>query len=343
MFNFTTQTVLNQITGNFIDHSQDGKKPYVRIANIRFDVPEEGGSRKVLDVTKKLWSPSNFASVTFNLGTITAPTDADAYFRLYFYVGLTMDGFDPYFANALTYKGKPITLEFVWKKNETADKVAKRIKKTADKFQIFAEQRKFFNVTVNGANITFTALMDYLILKEAKLQQYDATAKPIDCCTSEGDYFDVMWGVPATYKFKTADHTWEIENKKFEDGELKTIESPEVPIAPGISAFCDYNWIIRNLRLPTYANTNFWSVNAQEMPVAGGKYNQYIVRLCADRDNIAGEVVGQRARSVTTHVFYVLDCDDPELSKFEEALKAVAGQQNFLIEADTKFGAPFGK
>ena len=39
-------------------------------------------------------------------------------------------------------------------------------------------------------------------------------------------------------------------------------------------------------------------------------YTQFIIRLCAERDGIGGEVVGQRATSVTNHVLYVLDQGD---------------------------------
>ena len=42
------------------------------------------------------------------------------------------------------------------------------------------------------------------------------------------------------------------------------------------------------------------------MPTPGGVYTQFTIRMCKDRDGIAGGVVGQRATSVTTHVFYVL-------------------------------------
>ena len=65
--------------------------------------------------------------------------------------------------------------------------------------------------------------------------------------------------------------------------------------------------MIHNLRLPTLANTYFWAVNKSEMPVVGGNYVQFIIRMCVDRDGIAGHEVGQRATSVTTHVLYVLD------------------------------------
>jgi len=88
---------------------------------------------------------------------------------------------------------------------------------------------------------------------------------------------------------------------------LRDLEDNEIAIEPGLEAFGDYNWIIHNLRLPTLANTYFWAVTKSEMPVVGGNYTQFIIRLCTERDGIGGEVVGQRATSVTTHVLYVLD------------------------------------
>jgi hypothetical protein len=73
---------------------------------------------------------------------------------------------------------------------------------------------------------------------------------------------------------------------------LRDLEDTEVGIEPGLEAFGDYNWMIHNLRLPTIANTYFWSVTKSEMPVVGGNYTQFIIRVCKERDGIAGEVVG---------------------------------------------------
>ena len=39
--------------------------------------------------------------------------------------------------------------------------------------------------------------------------------------------------------------------------------------------------------------------------VMSEKYTQFIIRLCKERDGISGEIVGARAKSVTTHVLYV--------------------------------------
>jgi len=98
-----------------------------------------------------------------------------------------------------------------------------------------------------------------------------------------------------------------VDTKTLDSDGARDLTEDEVAITPGIEAFGDYNWIIHNLRLPTLANTYLWSANKSEMPVVGGTYTQFIIRMCVDRDGIAGGVVGQRATSVTTHVLYVLD------------------------------------
>jgi hypothetical protein len=56
------------------------------------------------------------------------------------------------------------------------------------------------------------------------------------------------------------------------------------------------------------------------MPVVGQQYVQFIVRLCKERDGISGSIVGARAKSVTTHVLYVLSTETQGMSDLETAL-----------------------
>jgi hypothetical protein len=151
-----------------------------------------------------------------------------------------------------------------------------------------------------------------------------------------------MYGVPVTYKFTGTTIT--SENKKVVDGEKVDLEDNEVAVLPGLEAFCDYNWIMHNLRLPTAANTNFWSFTKQqgELPAVGQIYTQFIITMCKDRDGIAGGVVGQRATSVTTHVFYVAgDASTSGTPAYN--FNTVIGNLGKTIKttADTALAAPF--
>jgi hypothetical protein len=138
-----------------------------------------------------------------------------------------------------------------------------------------------------------------------------------------------MTGIPCVFTLNE-DTKAVVAGTQYMDAEGALQDYPEdgsiVKIVPGAEAFGDYNWIIHNLRLPTLANTNFWSTTKSEMPVVGGEYDQIIVRMCKERDGIAGGALGMRVTTVTTHVFYVL-----------------RSQSQFIMDAFTTIGVPASK
>jgi hypothetical protein len=76
-------------------------------------------------------------------------------------------------------------------------------------------------------------------------------------------------------------------------------------IEAGAVGFGDYSYIIRNLRVPTGANTRFGHILEDEAPVAGALYDQYIFNMEVERGIMGGDAMGQIATSRTTHVFWV--------------------------------------
>ena len=326
MFNFTTQTVYNQISTsgahkNLIDKSGDSKTPSLRIGNTRFD------AKDITSIQVKAPTAEQLASVTFDMADII-PSTGETTGRIVLYLGLSMGSQDSFYSNALLYKGKPFYVEFPVKASEGADVVAKRVKAIADKYILFqtGEKDKILDVTYSatpavGADpgpaadatgtVTFTCVNGYQIIKKAALQKYDPKAYTIDCCADQGDFVDVKVGVPVIYKLVSGEvKTKDGNGKQYyidEAGTEQELGSDMIAILPGLEAFGDYNWIIHNLRLPTAANTGFWSPakQADELPIVGQKYTQFIITMCVDRDGIAGQVVGNRATSVTTHVLYV--------------------------------------
>lgn len=72
-----------------------------------------------------------------------------------------------------------------------------------------------------------------------------------------------------------------------------------------IAEFGTYNYMIHNLRLPTNANIRFASQAEVEMPVKGGKYNQYTFEYTVPRRLGGLSVAGQKNWSTTTHTFFV--------------------------------------
>lgn len=79
-----------------------------------------------------------------------------------------------------------------------------------------------------------------------------------------------------------------------------------VEYKPNVVEFGTYNYLLHNLRLPTYENYRFTSQAAVEMPIAGAKYVQYCFLYCVPRPGLGGlSVAGQFNHSTTTHVFFV--------------------------------------
>lgn len=319
MFNFTTQSVYNNIVKatpqqiknktvknpNLIIENTEGKTPYLRIGNTRFN------KNDILDVVVKTPTVENLANVRFNMQKILIPndsTDNEITARIVLYVGLSMNDQSAFYANNFVYKGKPLYIEFNVKKTDTAENIAKKVKANADKyFLLTLGSEKILDVTLNGPEVVFTGVNGYQQIKTAKLQKFDPNRKVVDCCTNQGEYYDVITGVPVIYSTDINGVVSANTKKLCPDGTVDDISDDEVAIAPGIEAFGDYNWIMHNLRLPTAANYYPWSPANRmgEMPIPGQSYTQIIVRMLKERDGIMGEIVGARGTSVTTHVFYV--------------------------------------
>lgn len=351
MFNFTTQSILNTVDkwtgtgstkGKNVIINNSGRYPQVRIGNARFNWP------CVLDIHKASYVPENLAEVTFDLSKISdlvAEADIVGTYRIALYIGLSMNSQDSFYANDFVYKGKPFYVEFIVKNKEelTNGTLPTRIKKLAEQYLIFQADEKILTVETNSTEghtneVTFKATNGYQVIKKAYLQHFDEKAIQIDCCTTGAEFINLIEGIPAVYTLNEDGVVTLGDTPKHMNGDGAPIAytDTEVPIKPGTEEFLGYNWIIHNLRLPTGANTQWWSPVPGEMPVVGGKYNQYIIRIIKDRDGIAGGILGQRATTVTTHVFYVMD--GQPTTDFEGAIASLGTTIN---GADIVTNAPY--
>lgn len=95
------------------------------------------------------------------------------------------------------------------------------------------------------------------------------------------------------------------------------------------------NYLIHNLRLPTYENYRFTSPAVVEMPIAGTGYTQFTFLYCVPRPGLGGlSVAGQTNNSTTTHVFYVAA---NIADKFGKALGAIGVSISpIVVPEDTK-------
>lgn len=98
--------------------------------------------------------------------------------------------------------------------------------------------------------------------------------------------------------------------------------------------FGTYDYLLHNLRMPTYENYRFTSPAVVEMPMPGVKYTQYTFLYCVPRPGLGGlSVAGQFNHSTTTHVFFV--AEDAK-ADFEAAFDAIEWVEVNLGDHDSK-------
>ena len=88
----------------------------------------------------------------------------------------------------------------------------------------------------------------------------------------------------------------------------------------GVVPFATGEWLIENLRFPTYPNIRYWGVGDQDRPIPGVVYVQYSFGYESPRPQLGGlSGVGQAMYAVTRHVYYVPAGDLAD--EFEQAFK----------------------
>ena len=297
MFNFTTTTVINSIKdytsgkdrwiGTDASHNIVGSLNVLRVMN--FKAPN------VTAIYKAVANDPEMAKVTFDFATDITAAEGDQ-FRLSVYVGLRQASQDSRYSNDLILKGKPFTVDFIWKKSpaETVESLVN----TINKYMVFVYGSKLLNVSYSGAFLTLEATSEYQIFRKLDIEKLDA----------EGYFY------MGSYKtVKTLDSI----AKKDSNAEVLTTEEGYFV---GKEGFGTYSYVLHNLRIPTSANTRAFRVYEDEAPIVGAKYNQYTIHYCTNRGQLGLNAVGDTVKSVTTHVFFVHQDVAPS---FETALAKI--------------------
>lgn len=317
MFQFTTTNVINSnkdyTTGKSLWSAQDaalGKPASLNVKRVsKFLKPN------VVSIYKAEANDPEMAKVTIDLSQIkvknkasqdgesqdvgpqdVGPQDGESY-RLSVYIGLTQASQESRYANDLILKGKPFTVDFVWK-GGAAD-VAKNLVKIIDKYAVMVYGEKLLNVSYSGTFLTIEAVNEYQRFRKVNVEKFDAEAY-----FGRGEYNPV----------RTLDDLTKQASKETLNG---TTEGYFV----GKEGFGTYSYLLHNLRIPTPMRTRAFGVNLDENPIIGAKYNQYTIHYCTDRGVLGTNAVGDTVKSVTTHVFYV---NQSVASEFEIDLAKIA-------------------
>ncbi len=265
MFQFTTTTVINE-NKDFTT----GKAPLFEAEDGVLKIKRHNNFKKdnILAIYKRAATDPVLAEVQFTIpSTLTA-----GYYRIALYVRLSGNN-NAYYANDFVFKGKPLFIEFeVTEDNEAAATVAARIVENAHKYMLMVYENDILDVASSGSTLTITAVDEYQRITKAELQ-----------------YFNSEAGIQAMGGYM---------------GEFENILTATV-VEYGAEGFGTYSHIIKDLRLPTAANTRWTRIVQDETPIPGAKYNQYTLYYCVNRGIMGSDAVGEVVKSRTAHVFYV--------------------------------------
>lgn len=285
MFDYTKETILNSVT----DKNVQAITGLLRI----FRVGEYKVDYKSTNIADGKVYKAKGTEGTKATATITAVAGNSGSNGGKYRVTVNMKNNSKFYADYATAVWKfqkPIYAEFTVVGDSTDNTAALMATKIANAIKLaLPENNKYITVTVDDDDVIITATDATDMFESVVIEKYE----PNSVLPSEGQY--VVSTVVGTI--------------------AKT--DNEVPFATG-------DWLIENLRFPSYPNTRYNSINGDEKPVPGQLYTQYSFRYIAERKNLSGiGSVGQRLVSITNHVFYI---PSTLAATFEAKLKTAFGE-----------------
>lgn len=297
MYQFTTTNVINSdkdlSTGKSLWTTEEasGSKPAMlhikRVNNFK--------ASNVLAIYKAEAKDAELAKATIDFSQVNSPKQGEV-FRLHIYVGLSQASQSSLYANDLQWKGKPLSVDFVWA--DSAANTVTNLVKIINKYEMMVYGQKLLNVSKNNAYLTIEAVDEYQRFRFINVEKFDG-----EVYHGMGDYAVV---------------------RSLSDLSVKTTNAQVTNSAEGYFAgkegFGTYSFLLHNLRIPTHDRTRYLALNQDETPIIGAKYNQYTIYYCTNRGILGDNAVGDIVKSRTTHVFYV---KSDLASTFETALQKI--------------------
>lgn len=272
MFNWTTTTFINKLP-HITEENVGKRNAALRIDNKLFE------KRWVESIRVAEGHDYELCEATLSLSAVKTAIDAIAadkrptVARLYIYVGLEGSE-ESIYANDWYRKGMPLSVSFTV---ASATEMATAIVNTVKDFNAFTKGKKLLDVTHDGSgNLTIKGTHEHQRLQKIAVLVEDVNS--------------VMHEETAVVEY--------VANRK--------TDSAVSGIKTGVNGFGTYSQLVKDLSLPTAANTHWTSVTKDYRPVIGAIYDQYIITYYApSTSNPSFTAVGNRSMSETTHVFWV--------------------------------------
>lgn len=302
MFQFTTTTVLNSLkdftTGKDLI-TNDGE--VLRIKRLNPFVIEDIKDQIVYK-TEAIEADVDYA----DLSDVLAELEQDKTYRLKMYIR-SVGNADPFYANTLVFKGKPLYVEFVAGAS-AADTVN----------AIVTNAKKYMGIVCDTDILSFVA---------------DSDMTPLTFDREACKYTDETLVIAAVNEYQrfteVSIEEWkdcgEIPGHAQCDGFVKSVSlSDAIEVHMGHEGFGTYMHLMKDYRLPTGANLRWQRTMQDEMPAVGSTYNQYTLYYCRKRGVMGLGAVGMLAKSLTCHVFWV---NSDIVEDFEALLEGLTLEQ----------------
>lgn len=276
MWNFQKEVVLNSLDNvEVVEGTDKGLGKPAIDKKVRFHDGGEYFAKYIVD--HKIYETDPITGTNFKLVLHAPSAILGQHVQILIELGLDNDYRGDY-GSALWYFRKPILVDVVLpEQNEVAAKVIYDAITAA-----IPEEYKFVNTSYSGGNVTIDGSDSYQKVRKVVISRYDCDER---CAGSSEEPVEIV-NVSAGALKKGNDY---------------------VTYTPNNVEFGTYEYLLHNLRLPTYANLRFTSPSAPEMPVPGVKYTQFSFAYCVPRGIHFGglSVAGQTNHSTTLHTFFV--------------------------------------
>ena len=230
--------------------------------------------------------------------TPTALTEGTAY-RLVVYLRL-QKSVNSLYANDLVYKGKPLFFEFKCTGAVKTD-IPAMVKAINNQQRMWDNGITYLVASGDATTLTLTCADEYQLFYHVELQKFSALGEN----PTAGQYTSIY---------------------KFVNGEAGN--SSEIVVNQSKLGVGTYDMLIQDLRLPTYENTNWISMNKMEMPIGGEKYTQYVLEYEVVRGIMGLGSAGALVTARTTHVFFV---KSDLVAAFDAILNSIVDDVQYVV------------
>ena len=287
MFNFQKEVVINSLDkAVMVKPGGDEKKGTPKIdKKVRFLDGGEYFTKYIVD--NKIYYTQPIEGKNFELRIHPDEKLQGQHIQILIELGLDGDYRGDY-GSALYYFRKPILVDVVLPNSRqgAADALAKAIQAAVPSEYEFVDASHQYN---NDDDAVIKGVDSYQKVRRVVISIYTCDER------CEGSSEELVTFMDLSGKALTDESATTVETHKY------------ISYTPNNVEFGTYDYVLHNLRLPTYENLRFTSPSAPEMPIKGKSYIQYSFAYCVPRTMLGGvSAVGQTIHSTTLHTFYVL-------------------------------------